>query len=116
MIDLSNGQVLTAEDLFQLEISTDWEEVIAGKSYDLLVERLGSEMIWDEGLLPTADNFDNMLVTQPGLLIVFDQYQVAAGVAGTPNVIIPWVEIAAIINPQSRIGELVIAGGSLDSN
>ena len=116
MIDLSNGQVLTAEDLFQLEISTDWEEVIAGKSYDLLVERLGSEMIWDEGLLPTADNFDNMLVTQPGLLIVFDQYQVAAGVAGTPNVIIPWIEIAAIINPQSRIGELVIAGGPLDSN
>ena len=116
MIDLSNGQVLTSENLFQLEISTDWEEVLAEKSYDLLKERLGSEMIWDEGLLPTGENFNNMLVTQPGLLIIFDQYQVAAGVAGTPTVIIPWVEIAAIINPQSRIGELVIAGGSLEVN
>ena len=116
MIDLSNGQVLTAENLFQLEIPTDWKEVLAEKSYGLLMERLGSEMIWDEGLLPTGENFNNMLVTQPGLLIIFDQYQVAAGVAGTPTVIIPWLEIAAIINPQSRIGELVIAGGSLEVN
>jgi len=116
MIDLSNGQVLTSENLFQLDIPTDWKEVLAEKSYDLLEERLGSEMVWDEGLLPTGENFDNMLVTQPGLLIIFDQYQVAAGVAGTPTVIIPWVEIAAIINPQSRIGELVIAGGSLEVN
>ena len=116
MIDLSNGQVLTAENLFQLEIPTDWKEVLSEKSYGLLMERLGSEMIWDEGLLPTGENFSNMLVTQPGLLIIFDQYQVAAGVAGTPTVIIPWLEIAAIINPQSRIGELVIAGGSLEVN
>ena len=116
MVDLSNGQVLTSENLFQLEISRDWKEVLAEKSYDLLEERLGSEMVWDEGLLPTGENFNNMLVTQPGLLIIFDQYQVAAGVAGTPTVIIPWVEIAAIINPQSRIGELVIAGGSLEVN
>ena len=116
MLDLSNGQILTAEDLFQLEISTDWKEVIADRSYGLLAERLGSEMIWDEGLLPIAENFNNILVTQSGLLVVFDQYQVAAGVAGTPTVIIPWVEIAAIINPQSRIGELVIAGGSLEVN
>jgi len=116
MIDLSNGQVLTPENLFQLEISTDWKEVLAEKSYDLLQERLGFEMIWDEGLLPTVDNFNNILVTQPGLLVIFDQYQVAAGVAGTPTVIIPWVEIAAIINPLSRIGELVIAGGSLEAN
>ena len=116
MIDLSNGQVLTSENLFQFEISTDWKEVVAEKSYDLLKERLGSEMVWDEGLLPTGENFNNILVTQPGLLIIFDQYQVAAGVAGTPTVIIPWVEIAAIINPQSRIGELVIAGGSLEVN
>ena len=116
MIDLSNGQVLTTENLFQLEIPTDWKEVLAEKSYGLLMERLGSEMIWDEGLLPTGENFSNMLVTQPGLLIIFDQYQVAAGVAGTPTVIIPWLEIAAIINPQSRISELVIAGGSLEVN
>jgi len=116
MIDLSNGQVLTSENLFQLEIITDWKEVLAEKSYDLLMERLGSEMVWDEGLLPTGENFNNILVTQPGLLIIFDQYQVAAGIAGTPTVIIPWVEIAAIINPQSRIGELVIAGGSLEVN
>ena len=116
MVDLSNGQVLTSENLFQLEISRDWKEVLAEKSFDLLEERLGSEMVWDEGLLPTGENFNNMLVTQPGLLIIFDQYQVAAGVAGTPTVIIPWVEIAAIINPQSRIGELVIAGGSLEVN
>ena len=116
MIDLSNGQVLTAENLFQLEIPTDWKEVLSEKSYGLLMERLGSEMIWDEGLLPTGENFRNMLVTQPGLLIIFDQYQVAAGVAGTPTVIIPWLEIAAIINPQSRVSELVIAGGSLEVN
>ncbi len=116
MIDLSNGQVLTSENFFQLEITTDWKEVLAEKSYDLLMERLGSEMVWDEGLLPTGENFNNILVTQPGLLIIFDQYQVAAGIAGTPTVIIPWVEIAAIINPQSRIGELVIAGGSLEVN
>ena len=45
MIDLSNGQVLTAENLFQLEIPTDWKEVLAEKSYGLLMERLGSEMV-----------------------------------------------------------------------
>ena len=39
MVDLSNGQTLTTENLFQQEISIDWKEVIANKSYELLVER-----------------------------------------------------------------------------
>ena len=68
MVDLSNGQTLTAENLFQQEISIEWKEVIANKSYELLVERLGSEMVWDEGLIPNAENFDNMLLHSPGFL------------------------------------------------
>jgi len=49
-------------------------------------------------------------VTRPGLLVIFDQYQVAAGVAGTPAVVVPWIDLVTVINPQSSIGRLVVAG------
>jgi hypothetical protein len=110
MVDLSDGRVLPVVELFTGGPADNWLEVVAERSHELLVEDLGAEMVWDEGLMPVAENFANLLVTRPGLLVIFDQYQVAAGVAGTPAVVVPWIDLVTVINPQSSIGRLVVAG------
>ncbi len=110
MVDLSDGRVLPVVELFTGGPADNWLEVVAERSHELLVEDLGVEMVWDEGLMPVAENFANLLVTRPGLLVVFDQYQVAAGVVGTPAVVVPWIDLVTVINPQSSIGRLVVAG------
>ncbi|MBT3969589.1 MAG: DUF3298 domain-containing protein [Actinobacteria bacterium] len=110
MVDLSDGRGLPVVELFTGGPADNWLEVVAERSHELLVEDLGAEMVWDEGLMPVAENFANLLVTRPGLLVIFDQYQVAAGVAGTPAVVVPWIDLVTVINPQSSIGRLVVAG------
>ena len=48
---------------------------------------------FSQGADPTADNYKNWNITPDGLMITFDEYQVAAYVAGPQTVTVPYSEI-----------------------
>jgi len=106
MVDLASGLVVEPAAVFL--------PVVAEATETLLREQLGAETVWDEGFVPVVENFAHMVVTKAGLLVVFDHYQVAAGVAGAPEVVVPWTwpGLAEVVDPTGPAG--VFVGGPSD--
>lgn len=57
------------------------------------------------GADPTVENYRNWNVSADGLLITFDEYQVAAYAAGPQTVLVPYSELQSILDPQGPLGE-----------
>jgi hypothetical protein len=55
------------------------------------------------GADPTAENYTVWNISADGLVIVFNEYQVAAYVAGPQTVVIPFGELEKIINPSGPL-------------
>ncbi len=68
-------------------------------------EALAWTLEWiEEGTAPTAENFDNLLFRDDDtVLVAFDKYQVAAGVAGVVEVALPVTTIADLLKPEIRV-------------
>ena len=56
-----------------------------------------------QGADPTAENYRNWNVSDKGLVITFDEYQVAPYAAGPQTVIIPYGVLGSLINDQSPL-------------
>lgn len=96
--DINTGKVVALNDIF----SGDYLSVISKYSKDVLGERFADdyddyEENFGKGTDPQSENYENFLITQNGLLVIFDQYQVAAGVAGKQTVLIPWSQLNSVI-------------------
>jgi hypothetical protein len=94
--DLQESRPLLLKDLF---VSEDRIlQIIADYCENEL--RSKDELLFEEGVQPTASNYKNWVITEQGLLIVFDPYQVAPGAVGTLKVTVPWEILLDEINPQ----------------
>jgi hypothetical protein len=55
------------------------------------------------GADPLSENYQRWNISNEGLTITFDAYQVAAYAAGPQIVVIPFSALQSIINPQSAL-------------
>lgn len=55
------------------------------------------------GAQPLPENYGNWNITPDGLLITFDEYQVAAYAAGPQEVIVPYPELQSVIDSQGPL-------------
>ena len=106
IFDRRTGAELTIPDFF---VDDSYLERLSSLSREALAERIGKEDLasdseWVEsGTVPIADNFDNILLLEDGTILVrFDKYQVAAGVEGVVEVVIPLASIADLLKPEIR--------------
>ena len=106
IFDRRTGAELAIPDLFVDEsylerLSTLTREVLAER---LKKEELASDLEWvEDGTSPTAENFDNILFREDGTVVVmFDKYQVAAGVDGVVEVEFPLASLADLLKPEIR--------------
>ena len=106
IFDRRSGAELSIPDLFvddsYLErLSTLTREVLAER---LKKEELASDLEWvEDGTSPIAENFDNILFRGDGTVVVmFDKYQVAAGVEGVVEVEFPLALLADLLKPEVR--------------
>lgn len=88
---LRDGRALALEDLFK-----------PGSAYlktlsEYCIEELGLDDEWRQGAAPKRENFARWNITRNGLLITFGEYQVAPYVAGMPEVVIPFGELADVL-------------------
>jgi hypothetical protein len=96
--DINTGKLITLNDV----LAGDYLSVISKYCKDVLGERFAAdydnyEENFGRGSDPLPENYENFLITQNGLLIIFDQYQVAAGVAGKQTVLIPWNQLSSVV-------------------
>lgn len=98
---MHNGQEVTLADLFQP--NSDYLTVLSNYTKDALMKRLQDKNLIAEGTAPKEDNFKIWNVNPRGLLITFDEAQVAPYVYGTQSVLVPYSVLKPIIKPKSAI-------------
>ena len=81
---------------------------VAGMVEQALTDELyGGNAAEAAGWLPVLDEFvlNGWAVTPDGLAFSFDQYEVGFGAMGSPTVVIPWADLAAVIDPGGPAAE-----------
>ncbi len=99
--DLSNGREITLDELF-LSSSNYLQTVSDFCKTQLAARDIGFEM-FSAGADPLAENYQRWNISDEGLVITFDAYQVAAYAVGPQLVVIPFSELQSIINPQGAL-------------
>jgi hypothetical protein len=93
--------VLTLNDLFKPK--TKYLAVIANVAKQKLNEQLADKWMIAEGTQPLAKNFKNWNLENDGILITFDEYQVAPYANGAQEVEIPYADLKTMLSPRSVI-------------
>lgn len=104
--DLDNREQIDLNDLFKPD--TDYLETLSDFTRSVLSRRLHDQHQIMEGTTPSADNFKNWNIKPNGLLITFDEYQVAPYIYGAQTVLVPYSVLKQIIDPDSPIAACVM--------
>ncbi len=103
--DLGTGKALALKELFKP--NTDYLKIFAKYANKKLNTTLQEKWMIADGTAPKPQNYKNWNPQADGLLITFDEYQVAPYAAGTQEVEIPYSELKKIISPKSPISTCV---------
>jgi Protein of unknown function (DUF3298) len=102
--DLEAGSFLTLDQLFTP--GADYLGAIATFcKAELAARDIAYDPSMNTGADPIPENYQNWNITAGGLLITFDEYQVAAYAAGPQLVTIPYANLQSIIAPQGPLAE-----------
>jgi hypothetical protein len=99
--ELGQGRELALADLFLP--NSGYLEAIANYCITELSKQPGFDGPFSDGAKPTPENYDNWNITPDGLLITFDMYQVAPGASGPIQVLVPYDQLQAVIDPQGPL-------------
>jgi hypothetical protein len=101
--DLGKGRTVTEKNLFK-----DLPKALTSLS-KLCKTSLDKPdfPLFEEGLEPKEDNFKNWNLTENGLRLSFDPYQVAPYAAGPQEVLIPYGELHSLANTADGFGAYI---------
>jgi len=100
--DLSNGREITLGELF-IPNSNYLQAVSDYCKAQLSTRDIGFESN-QQGADPLPENYQRWNISNDGLTITFDEYQVAAYAAGPQIVTIPFSALQSVISPNSAVG------------
>ena len=100
--DLANSRELILDDLFlpnsnYLQVISDYCKV------QLSARDIGFTDGFAQGADPVPENYRNWNISNEGLVITFDEYQVAAYAVGAQTVVIPFSELGQVVNLQGPL-------------
>lgn len=104
--NLETGKEVTLDELFlpgsnYLQILSDISKA------DLSTRDIGFDPTFFTGADPTPENYKSWNITSDGLLITFDEYQVAAYAAGPQTVTVPYSALKDVIDPNGVLGKYI---------
>jgi hypothetical protein len=97
--DLDHAKVLDLVDVFKP--GSKYLETLA--SYATQELRKADRLVFPEGAEPTPDNYHSWNITQDGLRINFDDYQVTPHAVGPQQVVVPYSELKSLIRPDGPL-------------
>jgi hypothetical protein len=101
--DLDGGEQLELSDLFKAD--SNYLEVLSEYSRHVLSRKLADKKMVLEGTEPKPENFKNWNIKPYGLMLTFDEYQVAPYVNGPQTVLIPYSAIKGILAPGTALAD-----------
>ena len=100
--DLEHGKKLSLDGLFRPD--SDYLEAVSSYCiFDLSKRDIGFYGGFEQGAEPTPENYRNWNITPNGLMITFDEYQVAPYTAGAQTVIVPYEELQKVIDAKGPL-------------
>jgi hypothetical protein len=104
--DLATGQRMVLGDIFIDSVSA--ATLLSNVTPVILKSQLGTS--YDatrvtEGTTPQLTNWNNWAVTQAGLKVTFDQYQVTDG-PEIVAIVVPWSQLATVMNLDGPVARL----------
>jgi hypothetical protein len=99
--DLGQGRELALGDLFLP--NSNYLETISNYCTAELSKQPYADSFSLDGAKPTLENYRNWNITNDGLMITFDTYQVAPGAAGPQTVLVPYDQLKSLIAPQGPL-------------
>ena len=103
--DLGSGREITLADLFIP--GSNYLQTLSDISKTQLATRDISFDSFSSGVDPLPENFNHWNISVDGLVITFDEYQVAPYAAGPQLVVIPFSELQSIENPNGPLALFV---------
>jgi hypothetical protein len=99
--NLDADKTIALSDLFDPD--AQYLKTLSEYSRSVLYRRLTNREMIDSGTTPTEEHFQNWNIKPNGLLMTFDEYQVAPYVSGAQTILIPFSELTDIVTPDSPI-------------
>lgn len=103
--NLDDSQMIELDDLFKPD--SDYLDILSDYCHEQLSKRLPNKSMIDNGTTPILDHFKNWNIKSNGLLITFDENQVAPPVLGAQTVFIPYSVLRKVIASDSPIYDCV---------
>jgi len=97
--DLNAGTEIQLGDLFAA--GSDYLGILSTYCRSDLTER--ELLMFEEGVLPTPENYQSWNISGQGLVINFDEYQVGPYAMGAQTVVVPYDALAEIIRPDGPL-------------
>ena len=82
--------ILMYNESFLEELSVLAKDILLKEKNDVIFD---DEVILDEGLMPTATNFQYLMFEEQNLKVIFPPYQVGPWSSGAIDVLIPYSKI-----------------------
>lgn len=101
--DLDGGERIELADLFNPE--SNYLEVLSEYSRHVLSRKLSDKQMIANGTEPKIENFRNWNIKPYGLMITFDEDQVAPYVNGPQTVLIPYSAIKGLLEEDSALAD-----------
>jgi len=101
--DLDNGSTIALTDLFDPE--TNYLEVLSEYSQRILSRKLTDKQMIADGTAAKEENFKHWNIKPYGLMITFDEAQVAPYVNGPQTVLIPFSAIKGLLAKNSALSD-----------
>lgn len=95
--DLRAGKVLSLDDIFL----AGYLDMISSTCLSDLKNR--GVLEWEDGAQPVPENYQVWNITPEGLLITFDEYQVASYAAGPQSVMVPKDILQPLLRPDGPL-------------
>lgn len=113
IFDKEVGKLVTVQDLFKPY--SHYFDFLSSYAYNDLIQQLKEgdtdfvyvEQILKSGTEATLENFSHVLPTKDGLMLYFDEYQVAPYSAGPQVVVIPYEKLSGVINKEGILGTYI---------
>lgn len=111
--EMPSGKPVALEDLFAdsgyvIRLSTIAREKLEQNDVDIPEDTslLEPDIWFFEGVSADPENFENFLILEDGMQLIFSNYQVAPYVVGQVRLTIPWEDLSDIMTPQwqERVG------------